>query len=130
MDGQVWLTRPAGLPLISNSWQARQWEESGEYGRAVDSYLKVDRTVTNNSSTLAQAWGKAAELAVKFLDGDRAVEVADIAGPRLIEVGRHAQAAQLYMGVEMIRYVIINWLFDYDEPFATIATDLMAMTYE
>ena len=92
--------------------QARQWEESGEYGRAVDSYLKVDRTVTNNSSTLAQAWGKAAELAVKFLDGDRAVEVADIAGPRLIEVGRHAQAAQLYMGVEMIRYVIpINgWL--------------------
>ena len=49
--------------------QARQWEESGEYGRAVDSYLKVDRTVTNNSSTLAQAWGKAAELAVKFLDG-------------------------------------------------------------
>ena len=85
--------------------QARQWEESGEYGRAVDSYLKVDRTVTSNSSTLAQAWGKAAELAVKFLDGDRAVEVAHIAGPRLIEVGRHAQAAQLYMGVEMIRWV-------------------------
>ena len=88
--------------------QGRQWEESGEYGRAVDSYLKVDRTVTSNPATLAQAWGKAAELAVKFLDGDRAVEVAEIAGPRLIEVGRHAQAAQLYMGVEMIRYVTLH----------------------
>ena len=104
--------------------QARQWEESGEYGRAVDSYLKVDRTVTSDPSTLAQAWGKAAELAVKFLDGDRAVEVADIAGPRLIEVGRHAQAAQLYMGVEMIRYCINAYKCDCDEPFCIIAADL------
>jgi intraflagellar transport protein 172 len=86
--------------------QARQWEESGEHGRAVDCYLKVDRTNTNSTATMAQAWGKAAELAVKFLDTDRAVEVAEIAGPRLIEVGRHTQAAQLYMGVEMIREAI------------------------
>ncbi len=55
---------------------------------------------------MATAWSKAAELAVKFLDGERAVEAAEAAGPRLVEVGRHSAAAQLYMGVEMIKEAV------------------------
>lgn len=86
--------------------QARQWEETGEYERAVDCYLKVDRTNTNNSATMATAWTKAAELAIKFLDSDKAIDVAQTAGPLLVEVGRHSAAAQLYMGVEMIKEAI------------------------
>ena len=46
---------------------------------------------------------KAAELAIKFLDSDKAIDVATTAGPLLVEVGAHNAAAQLYMGVEMIR---------------------------
>ena len=75
--------------------QARQWEETGEYERAVDCYLKgkkntclkiidtihsnywfflsVNRSNTNNSTTMATAWTKAAELAIKFLDSDKAI---------------------------------------------------------
>ena len=112
--------------------QAQQWVETGEYERAVDCYLKVDRSNTNDTTTMATAWTKAAELAIKFLDSDKAIDVAQIAGPNLVmiscwwftfnyvysclyfnqqyflqvEVGRHSAAAQLYMGVEMIKEAI------------------------
>ena len=87
--------------------QAQQWVEAGEYERAVDCYLKVDRSNTNgNTATMAQSWTKAAELAIKFLDSDKAIDVAQTAGPLLVEVGRHSAAAQLYMGVEMIKEAI------------------------
>ena len=55
---------------------------------------------------MATAWTKAAELAIKFLDSDKAIDVAQTAGPLLVEVGRHSAAAQLYMGVEMIKEAI------------------------
>jgi hypothetical protein len=51
---------------------------------------------------------KAAELAIKFLDSDKAIDVATTAGPLLVEVGAHNAAAQLYMGVEMIRLIFIG----------------------
>lgn len=86
--------------------QGKQWEEQGEYERAVDCYLKVDRSNTRDMDLMAQSWARASDLAIKFLDNDRAVEVAELAGPRLVEAGRHTQAAQLYMGVEMIKEAI------------------------
>ena len=64
--------------------QAQQWVETGEYERAVDCYLKVDRSNTNDTTTMATAWTKAAELAIKFLDSDKAIDVAQIAGPNLV----------------------------------------------
>ena len=33
---------------------------------------------------MSSSWSKAAELAIKFLDGERAVAVAEVAGPRLL----------------------------------------------
>ncbi len=86
--------------------KARQWEEQGEYERAVECYLKVDRSNCSSTEVMADSWSRAAELAVKFLDGERAVEVAEEAGPRLVQVGRHSSAAQLYMGVEMIKEAV------------------------
>jgi intraflagellar transport protein 172 len=66
--------------------QAQQWVETGEYERAVDCYLKVDRSNTNDTTTMASAWTKAAELAIKFLDSDKAIDVAQIAGPNLVMI--------------------------------------------
>ena len=87
--------------------QARQWEEGGEHDRAVDCYLKVDAANTGgNMQTMAAAWSKAAELAVKFLDGERALAVAEAVGPKLVEAGRHAAAAQLYLAVEMVKEAV------------------------
>ena len=61
--------------------QGRQWEESGDYVRAVECYLKIDRSATKDVSLLAAAWTKAAEIAIKFLDSDRAADVANVTGP-------------------------------------------------
>ena len=36
----------------------------------------------------------------------KAIDVAQTAGPMLVEVGRHNAAAQLYMGVEMIKEAV------------------------
>ena len=37
---------------------------------------------------LAAAWTKAAEIAIKFLDTEKATGVAGVVGPRLVEFGR------------------------------------------
>ena len=86
--------------------QGMKWEESGEYQRAVECYLKVDATATRDINVLSAAWTKAAEVAIKFLESDKAEEVATVVGPRLVEIGRHNAAAQLYLGVEMVREAI------------------------
>ena len=98
--------------------QGRQWEESGEYQRAVECYLKIDALATRSDDVLcffatgtcferlslleinyhcsdlrdvnilAAAWTKAAEIAIKFLDTEKATGVAGVVGPRLVEIGR------------------------------------------
>ena len=38
--------------------QGRQWEQSGDYSRAVDCYLRLDTGQTRDPATLAAAWTK------------------------------------------------------------------------
>lgn len=90
--------------------QARQWEESGEYERAIDCYLKVDQSNTSNVQVMTSSWSKAAELATKFLETEKALSVAEMAGPRLVQAGRHNAAAQLYLGVEMVKEAVDAFL--------------------
>ena len=86
--------------------QGRKWEESGEYQRALECYLKIDSSNVKDVNVLSAAWTKAAELAIKFLEPDKAEEVATVVGPRLVEIGKFSAAAQLYLGVEMVREAI------------------------
>ena len=62
--------------------------------------------VLRDVNILAAAWTKAAEIAIKFLDTERATAVAGVVGPRLVEIGRYNAAAQLYLGVEMVREAV------------------------
>ena len=39
--------------------QAREWESSGEYQRAVECYLKVTPQVTSDTNILEKCWVKA-----------------------------------------------------------------------
>nr|XP_046228660.1 intraflagellar transport protein 172 homolog isoform X2 [Scatophagus argus] len=84
--------------------QAREWEQSGEYSRAVECYLKVK----DDSSTalMEKCWMKAAELSIKFLSADRAVEVIQVVGPRLTQLRKYNQAAELYLSMELIKEAI------------------------
>ncbi|KAK7085982.1 hypothetical protein SK128_023173 [Halocaridina rubra] len=86
--------------------QARQWEESGEYTRAVDCYTKISPSMTNDPALLEKAWTKAGELAIKFLPADRADYIAKQLGPRLLEIKRYSAAAQLFLAGDLIKEAI------------------------
>ncbi|XP_055005694.1 intraflagellar transport protein 172 homolog [Boleophthalmus pectinirostris] len=84
--------------------QAREWETSGEYSRAVDCFLKVKDD--KNTKLMERCWMKAAELAIKFLNRDRAVEVVQLVGPRLSKLRQFKAAAELYLDVELFKDAI------------------------
>ncbi|XP_056150499.1 intraflagellar transport protein 172 homolog [Lampris incognitus] len=84
--------------------QAKDWEQSGEYSRAVESYLKVRDS--SNTALMEKCWMKAAELSIKFLSGERAVEVVQIVGPRLTELRKYSAAAELYLNMDLIKEAI------------------------
>ncbi|XP_047600746.1 intraflagellar transport protein 172 homolog isoform X11 [Lutra lutra] len=84
--------------------QARQWEQAGEYSRAVDCYLKVRDS--GSSSLVEKCWMKAAELAIKFLPPQRSLEVVRVVGPQLIGIGKHSAAAELYLNLDLVKEAI------------------------
>ncbi|XP_078397553.1 intraflagellar transport protein 172 homolog isoform X1 [Cetorhinus maximus] len=84
--------------------QAREWEQSGEYVRAVECYLKVKET--NNLALMEKCWMKAAELSIKFLNQDKTLEVIQTLGPRLIEIQKYSAAAELYLNIDLIKEAI------------------------
>ncbi|CAH1772611.1 unnamed protein product [Owenia fusiformis] len=86
--------------------QAREWESSGEYARAVDCYVKVTPKHTSDNNLLQKCWVKAGELSLKFLTHDKGEAVVQIVGPRLVEIGKYTAAAELYLRVDMIKEAI------------------------
>ncbi|XP_076029417.1 intraflagellar transport protein Oseg2 isoform X2 [Oratosquilla oratoria] len=86
--------------------QARQWEESGEYSRAVDCYTKVTKNMTGDIGLLEKVWTKAGELAVKFLSPEKADEVARQLGPALLNIQRYNAAAQLFLAGDLVKDAI------------------------
>ncbi|KAK9502773.1 hypothetical protein O3M35_011482 [Rhynocoris fuscipes] len=86
--------------------EARQWESSGQFFTAVKCYLKVNSSNCPDTSTLVKALSEAARITNNYLDGEEAVEAVKLLGSRLIEVKQYNMAAQLYLGVDMIKEAI------------------------
>ncbi|XP_034555797.1 intraflagellar transport protein 172 homolog [Notolabrus celidotus] len=84
--------------------QAREWEQSGEYSRAVECYLKVKDDA--NVNLTEKYWMRAVELSIKFLGVDRAVEVVRAVGPRLTQLRKYNSAAEIYLNVDLIKEAI------------------------
>uniref|UniRef100_A0A8C9QX79 Intraflagellar transport protein 172 homolog n=1 Tax=Scleropages formosus TaxID=113540 RepID=A0A8C9QX79_SCLFO len=84
--------------------QAREWEQSGEYARAVECYLKVKDA--SNPTLAEKCWMKAAELAIKFLAQEKAVDVVQAVGPRLVQLQKYSAAAELYLNLDLIKEAI------------------------
>ncbi|XP_016326231.1 intraflagellar transport protein 172 homolog [Sinocyclocheilus anshuiensis] len=84
--------------------QAQEWEQTGEYARAVDCYLKVKDS--SNMDLLMKCWMKAAELAIKFLSHDKAVDISQVVGPHLIQLRKYNEAAELYLNLDLIKNAI------------------------
>ncbi|XP_027896583.1 intraflagellar transport protein 172 homolog [Xiphophorus couchianus] len=88
--------------------QAKEWEESGEYSRAVDCYLKVKDE--SNLTLMEKCWMKAAELSIKFLSGNRATEVVQVVGARLAQLRKFNAAAELYLNLDLIKEAIDTFI--------------------
>ncbi|CAH2245239.1 intraflagellar transport 172 homolog [Pelobates cultripes] len=84
--------------------QAREWEQAGEYARAVDCYLKVKDM--ENIQLMEKCWMKAAEISIKFLTPGRGLEVIRTVGPQLVSAGRHNAAAELYLNMDLYKEAI------------------------
>ncbi|XP_058274743.1 intraflagellar transport protein 172 homolog [Hemibagrus wyckioides] len=84
--------------------QAREWEQSGEYARAVRCYLKVNDL--SDTSLLVKCWMKAAELAIKFLPRETAVRVVQTVGPRLVQQKNYTAAVELFLSLELVKEAV------------------------
>nr|XP_057921402.1 intraflagellar transport protein 172 homolog [Doryrhamphus excisus] len=84
--------------------QAREWEQSGEYSRAVECYLKMKEDP--NVGLMEKCWTKAAELSIKFLGEERAVKVVQVVGPRLAKLRKYNTAAEQYLHVGLVKEAI------------------------
>ncbi|XP_072536228.1 intraflagellar transport protein 172 homolog isoform X2 [Salminus brasiliensis] len=84
--------------------QARKWEQSGEYARAVDCYLKVKDS--SNTALLEKCWMKAAELAIKFLTREKAVDAIQAVCPCLVRLKKYSAAAELYLNLDLIKEAV------------------------
>ncbi|KAI8902928.1 hypothetical protein BC833DRAFT_571194 [Globomyces pollinis-pini] len=90
----------AGKDNLVNT--ARSFEQQKEYSRAIDMYLRLSTTHTENLAFLQEKWEYAAELAIKFTP-DRSNEIVRAVGGKLIEIGRYRPAAELYTAVELYK---------------------------
>ncbi|VDI67558.1 intraflagellar transport protein 172, partial [Mytilus galloprovincialis] len=86
--------------------QAREWESSGEYARAVECYMKVTPKLTSDLTVMEKCWMKAAEISIKFLGNERAQAVVENVAPKMGEHRKFSQAAELYLTVDLIKEAI------------------------
>jgi intraflagellar transport protein 172 len=83
--------------------QATKWEQSGEYAKAVDSYLKITPSNSIDKETALKCWLKAFDLSQKFLSEHKAQSVAQAVGPRLVQMNKATQAAEIYLKVDLVK---------------------------
>lgn len=59
-----------------------------------------------DSSLILRALSDAAEITMKFLEGNQAMEAVRVLGPRLVEMKQSSLAAQLYLATDLSREAI------------------------
>ena len=79
---------------------ARNWEESGDWGRAIDSYLSIGDHHIKNLAALEEIWEKAVRIASHHSQS-RVLEVTREVAGRLNKLKRYEGAGDLYREIEM-----------------------------
>ncbi|CAG0880914.1 unnamed protein product [Cyprideis torosa] len=95
-----------GMDTSTLVGKARELEANGEYARAIDCYLQANLAEVGDQESVDRCWVRAGEIALKFLDQDRASDVVRSAALKLNQQSNFNAAAQLYLGADMIREAI------------------------
>ncbi|XP_064457098.1 intraflagellar transport protein 172 homolog [Ornithodoros turicata] len=90
--------------------QARDWERNGQYERAVDCYMRLSKDAISDIGVLEKCWVKAADLALKFLDEDKAETVVKRASRMLLDLNKYSSAAQLFLSINMIKDAVDTFI--------------------
>jgi intraflagellar transport protein 172 len=84
---------------------AQRFEHQGDYNKAIELYLKLSISHTENYDLLEEKWKRAAELAIKFIP-DRTEDVFNTVSSKLLEIRKFAQAGELLTGIESYKKAI------------------------
>jgi intraflagellar transport protein 172 len=84
---------------------ARQLEAGREFSKAIDAYLRVGGAHSSDPNFLEAAWEHGVRVAMAHVS-HRTAEVVATVAQRLVELGRHAQAAELYEGIGSYRQAL------------------------
>ncbi|CAJ0583461.1 unnamed protein product, partial [Mesorhabditis spiculigera] len=79
--------------------QGREWEQNGEYYRAVQAFLKISPEMTTDTELVRQSALKAADIGMRFLIGGNGQEIFSEILQRLSEVGEHEKTAELLLAL-------------------------------
>ncbi|KAJ3273642.1 hypothetical protein HDV01_004251 [Terramyces sp. JEL0728] len=88
---------------------AKAFELQKEYLRAVEMYLKLSTSHTEDLDLLEEKWGRAADLAVKFVP-EKGKEIVVAACKKLVEIGKFDTAGELYAGIEQLKDAIDTFI--------------------
>ena len=88
---------------------ARNWEESGDWGRAIDTYLSVSEYHVKNLAALEEIWEKAVKLADHHERSRLRDVTMEVAG-RLNTLKRYEGAGDLYRDLDMFRESVTAYI--------------------
>lgn len=84
---------------------ARMWEDTGDFGRAIDAYLNVQQKNVEDKDQLSEIWHNAVKLAQHHAQ-DRYSSIVTMVCHRLKDIDRLEEAAELYKNIEEWRNVV------------------------
>lgn len=84
---------------------AKIYEETGNYSRAIDTYLSVNETTSADPDRLEEVWENAVRLAMKHAQ-ERYNDIVAIVAKRLKTIRRFEAAAELYESIEAAKEAV------------------------
>jgi len=84
---------------------AKIYEETGNYARAIDTYLSVSETSSPNPDRLEEMWENAVRIAMKHTP-DRYNDIVAVVAKRLKMIQRFESAAELYESIDAAREAV------------------------
>ncbi|KAJ3253804.1 hypothetical protein HK103_005291 [Boothiomyces macroporosus] len=88
---------------------AKSFEQQKEYLRAIEMYLKLSTSHTDDLDLLEEKWGRAADLAVKFVP-EKGKDIVITACKKLVEIGKYDTAGELYAGIDQLKDAIDTFI--------------------
>eukprot|EP00761_Pharyngomonas_kirbyi_P006752 gb/GECH01006760.1/.p1 GENE.gb/GECH01006760.1/~~gb/GECH01006760.1/.p1 ORF type:complete len:1732 (+),score=261.24 gb/GECH01006760.1/:1-5196(+) len=88
----------------------RTWEDIGEFSRAIDAILSLDRQHISDKDRLESVLRKAVDLASNH-DQERYPHVVQKVSQRLVEIGRHEAAAEILKSGEFYQQAVKTYMW-------------------